>query len=158
MAKNKNNDLKKELDSLNSGLGTIRNKIPVHMAPEGYFDQMQNEVIQKVETKEIAAKSIVSFMFSKRRNLAIAASILLVLASYFIIDRYNNANGFDQLNTDDILVYLDENLETLEDDELIGINQEFEIASFEELEETDIDTYLDEQLEELELEELEILL
>ena len=106
-----NKEIFDELKKLNSPLAGTSNQ-PVFEPPEGYFDQMQAEVLQKLKEPSLKQRLIRKLSTYK---VAIAASLLLLMA--LVTMRYfNHGNAPEKATVSDeeVLLYLEDDIDDLD--------------------------------------------
>jgi len=96
--------------------------------PEGYFDQMQSEILEKVRSDK---PMVVRKLWVRSRALitGIAASIVLVVASYFVWNQSGDPSGNDPY--DEAFAYILDHID------------EFDLALISQLTPADTDGYID---------------
>jgi hypothetical protein len=150
-------EIRKELEALGSALAREKEKRS-YTVPEGYFDQMQKEVLQKLssgknETHRSSYRRLRPWIYSA------AASVVLILAALFVLDRPGpEALDFEQLATEAIYAYLDENLDDISLKMLVTEEAVATPITAGEEDHQWIEEYLEENLDDLPIEVLEELL
>lgn len=150
-----NEELKKELHELGSSIDP-NIKTEKFEVPEDYFASMQNAVLQKVADTNRNKKRI---RILRPWLYASAAVIVLLIGSIIVFDTQQvKAPGFEQLDSEAVYAYLDENLEDISWQMLVK-DEDFKERTQPDEQETEIlEMYLEENLEELSIEDLENLL
>lgn len=150
-----NEEIRKELEKLGSSLAKKEPESAFEV-PEGYFENMQNEVLQKIESTSNTGKqrSIVP-----RWLYAVAAVLVVVIAALFVVDLSGNkAPGFDKLSEDAVYAYLENELDNIPLPMLVAVENTLEPLPLSEEEASQLEDYLEGELDNLSLEELENLL
>lgn len=150
-----NEELRKELNDLGSSIEPGSKK-ESYEVPEAYFISMQDDVLTKLD-KQGKRKGI-----SHRLSLwlyASAAVVVLLIGSIVVFNtQQTTATGFEQLDSEAVYAYLDENLEDISWQMLVKDTDMMESDNSDEQETEIFEKYLEENLDELSIEELENLL
>lgn len=136
-------DIKKELDSLQSSLKMIKKES--YKLPENYFSDMQDSVLQRIQKEEKKEKTkLVSFP----NILSLVAVMVIVLAAILVIrSNINKEISFDDLSEEMVLSYLNENIQEIPEYTLIEYYDEGQ-SDLEDLQEDELEEYLEEYMEE----------
>ena len=144
-------EIHKELEELNSSL--IKIEKYKHFDPsEEYFEKMQNEVFSKIENNSKKGNRV--------RHMylwisGIAASIILIIGFVY----QNTQNQTDDIVHTEAFEYLNQNIETLDENTIIDYLDEIDIVLDQESlpNDQDIETYFEENpehLDDIDLEKL----
>lgn len=148
-------ELRKELEALKSSLPDEKIK-STYDVPEGFFEMMQDEVLQKLDASQMGGSSVFRF---RKWIYASAAIIILAIGALVVFNlQANSKSGFEALETEAIYAYLDENLDEFSLNMLMAGEQNIESFIFETVSAEQVEDYLEENLDELSLEALEKLL
>ena len=145
-----NKDIYEELESFNSSLAGMNNN-HIFEPPEGYFDKMQSQVLQKLQssdTKERKTRILTKY------KIAIAASILLILAlTGLIYLNKANSEATDQITDNAVLMYIQDDIENLdiEDISLFLDDDNIDIVK-ENLRQDEIEYYFEKNIDEIQVE------
>ena len=169
-------DIRKELQELSPHLLKLKEQGDGFRVPEGYFQRMQKEVLEKVQgsTPPVSAKNIgwldrffepLLFLFQPRWALAFASiALLIVLGTVWLYQSQPVAGSelsaeLAKLDPESLNAYIQANLHEFDTETLLefAANQENQ-PSFEDLTPEDLDQYLDEVIQEIDAEALKELL
>ncbi len=169
-------DIRKELEQLAPHLLKMKEQGDVFRLPEGYFQRMQKEVLEKVQagSQPVAAKNIgwldrllepFQFLFQPRWALSLATiALLITLGAVWL---YQNQPATEsalsvelaKLDPESLDAYIQANLHEFDTETLLEFasNQENQ-PNFEDLTPEELDQYLDEAIQEMDAETLKELL
>jgi len=145
-------ELKKELEMLGSSLLDERFR-EEYKVPEGFFERLQNEVIPEVGNQK---KSFAPLLLQKRTLFSMAASLLILVTSYFIFKEVAfSEDSLDTLDNELVLNYRKEDVYNLSEELIISSMEEFTYSPLEEISTSEVFDYLEDELYEISAEELE---
>ncbi len=160
-----NDDPKKELKELSPLLSELRAANEGFEVPEGYFDQLQQEMLEKaigpleIERKNIAERPVILGVLKNHqaRWIAIAASVLLLILAGWWFSKPDLRVDADQfalveVSTEEANAYLDAHVE---DYELALLVEELDQPMTNLQAPPALDPQMEELLEEIELDDLE---
>ncbi len=167
--KTHNKELLEELQALSPQLAELKNQDDGFKVPPGYFENLADEVLDKIQEARKASHTerpqqapIIGLHTRRRWMIGIAAAATIVLASaLWLFNPQPDANtttaSLEQLPTDVLLDYIQENLAEFETEELVGsMDSELALPSVVPSTETDaIEEYLHQQLQDLDLADFE---
>jgi len=148
--------LRKELEKEAPFLAGLKDKPEGLSVPEGYFDQLQKDVLKRVAKLEKPRSKTIRLW----PRIAAAASVLLVLGlAIFLFQPSNPAETTFTLTDEEVHQYISQNIEDFELDllmEYVAVSDQssglFDDAELE------LEEYMDELLDEIDMETLEELL
>lgn len=160
-----NDDPKKELKELSPLLSELRAANEGFEVPEGYFDQLQQEMLEKaigpleIERTNIAERPVILRVLKNHqaRWIAIAASVLLLILAGWWFSKPDLRVDADQfalveVSTEEANAYLDAHVE---DYELALLVEELDQPMTNLQAPPALDPQMEELLEEIELDDLE---
>ena len=154
-------DILKELREISPDFPDIKGKEKFGV-PEGYFDQLQKEVLSKVteEDTPVQREAKVRTLFNTRTLLAIASvALIVVVAAIAILRPADNNEILADISNDEAMEYVLANIDDFEgliDDEVVGADVDLNfIGSFEE---DELDDVLDNLIDDLDEETLQSIL
>lgn len=173
--------LKEELKELSPWLLSMKEKGEGFKVPIGYFEHLQDEVLQKVKQEKSIPEPAtpgwwekllwqMEALFHPQYRLAYASAAVLLLAAIVWVlqspattDTQIQAIAIDQVPSEELIEYVDDNLEDFATDELLEISQfSNEELSLPDLvpspEESEIEEYLDEIMYDINEEEIQSIL
>lgn len=143
----KEHNIQDELKELSPLLAELREEEEGYKVPHLYFESMQNKVLRQVN--EVPQKAGLFARFSWMRNLAVAASVaVLLLVGVFLLQNTNDAQVADleNISTDVLAMYLDENVEDWDLDLLIEDDLQLDFSDGLNLDEDEWEDYIEEEL------------
>jgi len=143
-------EIKSELEELKSGLANLDNS-KIYSPPEGYFEKMQKSILDSIETDINQSKRIIRL----RWLVGIAASLLLILGVIFMINSRSTTSN--SLTMEDAYEYLDDNIESIDDESLtdIIVEEDYDFDDGGYPDNDVLDDYLEESLDDITEEDLE---
>ena len=143
-------EIKSELEELKSGLANLDNS-KIYSPPEGYFEKMQKSILDSIETDINQGKRMIRL----RWLVGIAASLLLILGVVFMINSRSTTSN--TLTMEDAYEYLDDNIESIDDESLtdIIVEEDYDFDDGGYPDSDVLDDYLEESLDDITEEDLE---
>jgi len=147
-----NKEIYIELKELNSSLGENDDRF-IYKEPDGYFEEMQNEVLRKLNKKN---KGVV--LLSKYKWMISSAAILVIVFGTFLIMN-NSLLRSNEITSEDAFNYLMENIEDLDNKSLAYaiMGSDIEIEDVILSTDDEIDDYIDDNIDEITEEDIELL-
>ncbi len=150
------NDINKELEGLSPKLAKRRKSVEVPEVPKNLFHNMQQSVIQELKT-EVENSPIPQknawwrFIFKPIPALAFATFLALVAAGiFFNFDKETQQYAIDDISEEEILAYIDSNIEDFESASLLEITgNEDDLFIDSNYDDDELNEYLDNNLENL---------
>lgn len=155
----KKNEIHEELKSLDSSLGTETKKFQ-YKIPTNYFEELQNEVLVKMQKKD-GLKHTISIITRMSNNMltGVAASVLILLASYFLMQHSaDKTDNMNDIQTQHLFTYLQEDLDNIPVEWLYDYMSDENLSFLDDIESIEIESFLEENLQSLEIEDLELYL
>lgn len=170
-------EVKEELKELSPLLYQLKEKDPPFKVPEGYFNQLQNELLEQLRESPEQNSSKrsgwniqklldqIGWLFQPRMGMAAASVLILLVAAWFLFQPNEGVPGhelnFASLSIEEIQNYINNNLDDFDEETVKKVAQDDQNIQW--IPQNDIDTeeldrYLDEMLEEIDPRELEELL
>lgn len=158
--------MKEEKEKLPPGLEGLRGKDPGFRLPDGYFDKMQQEVIDRLAAEGWKQDQAKVRQLPLRRYWAVAASLALALSAglYLLLRQPATESPVFavQASTEEVQAYLVNHIDDIDLDMLLEFADEAGIGDDNLLPKTlgedEFDKYMDELLDEVDVESLEKLL
>ena len=153
-------DFKKELENLSPNLAKLKAQQSADKPelPANFFHNMQVEVLGKLKEemqpvgqveKAKPTSSWWTFLLKPQMSIVFATGLILVVAGIFWIDSTMvEKTAFAELSEEEILEYIDENIEEFDALSLTEITEE-EIDFENNLEEEEIDNFLEENIDQI---------
>lgn len=151
----KDDNIQDELKELSPLLSKLRQEDEGYKVPHLYFESLQDKVLRQVN--EVPQKAGLFARFGWRRNLAVAASVaVLLLAGIFLLNKSDDTQVADleNISTEVLAMYLDENADNLDLDILIEDEFELDFADGLNLDADEWGEYIEEELLDEDINEL----
>lgn len=153
-----NEDFKKELERLSPDLAKLKSQQSVEKPelPANFFHNMQVEVLEKLkeelqpanQTKKVKPQFVWwNFLFKPQVSIAFATAVILITGGIFWMQNpMVEKPVFAELSEEEILEYIDDNIEDFDAVSLTEIaNEEFDLEN--DLEDEEINQYLEENID-----------
>ncbi len=141
-------EIKEELIEMDSILSKFDNE-KVFLAPDDYYDRMQNAVLKKIENDGKSQQRIIRLSWI----MGIAASLALILGIVFMMGRTSTKQN--ALSIEEVYEYLDENVDMLDDEAITNIAKDYNMNFDDFYYSDDLNEYLEENIDDISEEDLE---
>lgn len=174
---NRKNEVKEELKELSPFLYKLKEKEAPFQVPEGYFNQLQDELLEQfkpsLEQVHSSRQSwnsqklldLIGWMLQPRMAMAVASVLIVLVAAWFLLPTnsgsHNQELSFASLSSEEIRNYIDNNLDDFDEEtvkEVAQDDQNIQWIPQNDIDTEELDRYLDKMIDEIDPRELEELL
>lgn len=175
--RHKKNNVAEELKEISPLLHTIKEDNTPFKVPENYFNQFQDQMLQRLNMNpEPASHSPIAwrikswldqlgYLLQPRMALALSSVLILLIASWFLFSPEKGPSSgdlnFASLSIDEIQQYIDANLDDFDEETVKEVAQDgpnLQLIPSNAIDTEEIDQYFDDMMDQIDPSELEELL